>query len=385
MNLCGEWRIAVTTEQAAKKRLGDALFYGIVVVLAYLVYLIFAPFLVPLAWAIVVVVVAYPVYARLARKMGPKPAAAVATVAITVILVVPAILVMARFVRQGIEAVKEIQSGIAAGHFDWVNRVWESIERKFPEAAPTDLSTTVSHYGEKLATFVASRLGSILKNTAEFFFHLGVMLLAVFYLFIDGKQIVMRLEEVLPFEGTHRERMITEAQELILASVTSSLAVAAAQGILGGIAFAVTGIKAPVFWGVMLAFFSFVPVVGTAIIWVPAAVSLMVSGHLGRGILLAVICGVIVGLVDNIMRPWLISGRAEMGGLVIFISVLGGIAVFGLLGIVLGPIIVATAASLLDVYAPGSPPGDTASGPANADAGNARGKAGGKKTASVLE
>jgi predicted PurR-regulated permease PerM len=82
----------------------------------------------------------------------------------------------------------------------------------------------------------------------------------------------------------------------------------------------------------------------------------MVSGHLGRGILLAIICGVIVGLVDNVIRPWMISGRAQMSGLVIFISVLGGVSVFGMLGIVLGPIIIATAASVLDLYMPSEPP-----------------------------
>jgi predicted PurR-regulated permease PerM len=375
----------VTTEQTVKKRLGDLLFYGIVIVLAFLVYLIFAPFLVPLAWAIVITVVSYPAYEQLARRWGPKTAALVSTVAITVILIAPTILVMAGFVRQGVEAVKAIQSWIAAGHFDWVNRVWDSFQQRFPEAGPADLSTTVNHYGEVVAGFVASRLGSILKNTAEFLFHLGVMLLAIFYLFIDGKAIVARLNEVLPFEGAHRERMIDEARELIFASVTSSLVAAAAHGILGGMAFAVTGIKAPIFWGVMMAFFSFVPVIGSAMIWAPAAVSLMVSGHLGRGIALLVICAVIVSAVDNVIRPWLISGRAEMGGLVIFISVLGGITAFGLLGIVLGPIIVATAASLLDVYAPSTPARATASSSsgaaiaADAGAGNVRGKAGGKK------
>ena len=92
----------------------------------------------------------------------------------------------------------------------------------------------------------------------------------------------------------------------------------------------------------MMGFFSLVPVVGSALIWVPVSISLMLGGHLVRGIVLALICSVIVGLVDNVIRPWLISGRAEMGGLVVFISVLGGISVFGMLGVVLGPIVVAT-------------------------------------------
>ena len=149
--------------------------------------------------------------------------------------------------------------------------------------------------------------------------------------------------------------MMSEAHDLIFASVVSSVVAAAAHGILGGIAFGLTGINAPVFWGVMMGFFSLVPLVGSALIWVPVAISLIVQGHMGAGILLAVFCSVIVGLVDNVIRPWLISGRAEMGGLVVFISVLGGISVFGMLGVVLGPIVVATAASLLDLYVPSAP------------------------------
>jgi hypothetical protein len=95
-----------------------------------------------------------------------------------------------------------------------------------------------------------------------------------------------------------------------------------------------------------MGFFSLVPVVGSALIWVPAAISLIAEGHITAGIMVAVFCSVVVGLVDNLLRPWVISGRAEMGGLVVFISVLGGISVFGLLGVVVGPIVVATGAQL---------------------------------------
>jgi predicted PurR-regulated permease PerM len=234
----------------------------------------------------------------------------------------------------------------------------------FPDAGSDDLATSLRHYGEMAAKFVAARLGTILRNTAVFVFHLGVTILAMFYMYRDGASMVDRLRELLPFELVHRDRMLSDARNLIFASVTSSLVAAAAHGALGGIAFALTGINAPIFWGVMMGFFSFVPLVGSALIWVPVAISLMASGHWGRGIVLVVICAVIVGSVDNVIRPWLISGRAEMGGLVVFISVLGGIAAFGLLGVILGPIIVASAASLLDLYVPRARVGNT---PARAD------------------
>ena len=150
--------------------------------------------------------------------------------------------------------------------------------------------------------------------------------------------------------------MLGDTHQLIFASVTSSLVAAAVHGALGGVAFAVTGVKAPIFWGVMMGFFSFVPLVGSALVWLPISISLMIAGHWIRGLFLIAFCAVIVGLVDNLIRPWLISGRAEMSGLVVFISVLGGISAFGLLGVVLGPIVVAAAVSLLDLYASESIP-----------------------------
>jgi predicted PurR-regulated permease PerM len=342
----------LASEQTSQKRLGAALFYGIVILLVYLVYLVFAPFLVPLAWAAVLVVVSYPAYEWLARRWGPATAAIVSTLGVTLILIAPTLMVMAAFVRQGVDAVQSIQLQVANGHFTWVNDAWARIQQRFPDAGSEDLPATLRRYGELTAEFVALRLGTILRHTAVFVFHLGVTILAMFYFYRDGASMIERLRELLPFELAHRDRMLSDARNLIFASVTSSLVAAAAHGALGGLAFALTGIKAPIFWGVMMGFLSFVPLVGSALIWVPVAISLIAGGHPVRGILLIIFCAVIVGSVDNVIRPWLISGRAQMGGLVVFISVLGGITAFGLLGVVLGPIIVATAASLLELYAP---------------------------------
>ena len=344
----------MAAETSTQKKLGSALFYGIVALLAYLAYRVFEPFLAPLAWAVVLVVLFFPLYERLAKKWGPTTAAVASTIGVTLILIVPTIFIMIAFVRQGVDAVHSVQLGVANGHYSWVNDLWTRIAARFPETDTSDLGSTLHQYGEKAAGYVAGQIGAVLRHTAVFIFHLSVTILAIFYLFRDGPSIVHRLREVLPFEASHRDRMIRESRDLIFVSVASSLVAAAAHGLFGGVAFGLTGISAPLFWGVMMGFFSLVPIVGSALIWVPASVSLMVGGHIGRGIILALICGVIVGLIDNVIRPWMISGRAEMGGLVVFISVLGGISVFGMLGVVLGPIVVACAASLLDVYAPGA-------------------------------
>src|SRR5277367_3855424 len=172
----------------------------------------------------------------------------------------------------GVQAVQHIQVQIANGHFDWVNRVWLDLQSRFPDNDTTSLATVLSRYADNAAAYVAARLGTLLKNTALFLFHLSVTILAMFYLYRDGQSFMARIREVLPFDSLHSERMINEARDLIFASVVSSLVAAAAHGILGGIAFGLAGITAPVFWGVMMGFFSLVPLVGSALIWAPAAI-----------------------------------------------------------------------------------------------------------------
>ncbi|HEY6904343.1 MAG TPA: hypothetical protein VI216_08545, partial [Candidatus Acidoferrales bacterium] len=124
----------MTAETAAHRRLGGVLFFGIVILLVYLVYLVVSPFVVPLAWAAVLVVVSYPAYERLAARLGPTTGAAVSTAAITLILIVPSLFVMIAFVRQGVNAAQSIQFEVAIGHFAWLNDLWLRIQHRFPAA-----------------------------------------------------------------------------------------------------------------------------------------------------------------------------------------------------------------------------------------------------------
>jgi len=337
-------------ERSAGERLSSVFFYGLVLVLAYLVFRVFEPFLVPLGWAIVLVVVFYPWHARLEKRLGRTTAAAVSTIGVTLILIVPTLLVMTVFVRDGIEAARRFQHAVSQGQYPWLNNAWEWIGQRTPGAGPSDLSTLVRQAAERWGQFLAAELGTVVRNIVVFLFELFVTLFALFYLFRDAGTIVAGMRRVLPFEEPHREKMIAEARDLIFASVTTSLIIAAVQGLLGGTAFAVTRLSAPVFWGVVMAFFSLLPVVGSWPVWVPAAIWLFATGHPWRGLVVVAICAGIGATADNFLRPLLISGRARLNGLLVFISVLGGIGVFGMLGVVLGPIVVATVAGILDVY-----------------------------------
>jgi predicted PurR-regulated permease PerM len=198
--------------------------------------------------------------------------------------------------------------------------------------------------------YMAAKLGGVIRNIVVFLFELLVTLFALFYFIKDGDAILTGLRNFLPFEETMKERMLAEARELIFASVTTSVVIAVVQGLICGVAFAIVGLGSPVFWGVVMAFLSLLPVVGAWPVWVPATIWLFSSGHAGRAVILVIICGAVGGMVDNVLRPVLLGGRASLNGLLVFISVLGGIAVFGVLGVILGPIVVATAVGILDVY-----------------------------------
>lgn len=344
-----------TTELAGKtiaqKRLGAVLFYGFVALIAYFAFLVFEPFLVPLCWAAVFVVVFHPLNKRLGREWGKTWAASACTILVTLLLIVPAVGVGFAFIHQGLQAAGSVQQEITHGGFGWVDRWWAWLAAHAPGQTAESLSQLLHRAIETVATYLASQIGVLLRNLAIFAFDLVVTILAMFYLFRDSDELLARLRQVLPFERASREEMLGKSRDLIFASVTSSLAAAMVHGLAGGIGFAIVGIAAPVFWGVAIAFFSLLPAVGDLVIWIPAMIDLIVTGHWGGAFFLAILLTVVAGVVDNVLRPWFMSGRARLSGLVVFIAVIGGMAVFGLLGIVLGPIVVALAASVLDLYA----------------------------------
>lgn len=341
----------LTEKTIAQKRLGAVLFYGFIALIAYFVFLVFEPFLVPLCWAAVLVVVFHPLNKRLEREWGRTWAAAACTVLVMLLLIAPAMGVGFAFIHQGLQAAGSVQQEINRGGFAWVDRWWAWLGAHAPGQTAESLSQLLHRAIETVATYLASQIGVVLRNLAIFAFDMVVTILAMFYLFRDSDELMARLRQVLPFERASREEMLGKSRDLIFASVTSSLAAAVIHGLAGGIGFAIVGITAPVFWGVAIAFFSLLPAVGDLVIWIPAMIDLIVTGHWGGAIFLAILLTVVAGVVDNVLRPWFMSGRARLSGLVVFIAVIGGMAVFGLLGIVLGPIVVALAASVLDLYA----------------------------------
>jgi predicted PurR-regulated permease PerM len=338
-------------QQTARERSKTLIFYGCVLLLGYLLYQLFEPFLTPLAWAAIFGAFFHGQYKQLEHRVGRTTAASLSTAAVALIIVVPFVLITTAFIQEATQAIGSVD--LAAGSSKGVERAqwaWGWLQRqRFGRDVP-NLEDLLRQARAGIAGFLAEQAGVLLRNTVVVVVDVIIMLFALFFFFRDGDAIMARLRRVLPFDASFREGRIRETANLIRASLSSGVVVALVQGAVGGIMFALLGIGAPVFWGVIMAFFSLLPL-GAWIVWTPVAIWLFLTGETGRGIALTVIGAGDISLIDNVLRPVLLSGRTQMNGLLVFISLLGGIAQFGLLGLVLGPIIVATAISFVDAYA----------------------------------
>lgn len=338
------------TRSIQHDRFANLLFYALILLLGYLAYLVFLPFFAPLAWAGVIVVVCYPWHKRLERRWGKTRASAASTFAVICLLILPVMGLAVMFVHETVEAAGRIEQAYSSGSMPWLDHAGQWLLSNLPGNSP-DVNSYLSKAAASIGTYAATTVGLIVKHTFGFFFDFFVMIFAVFFFFRDAASLTRRIRVLLPFSIEQRDDMLANTRELIQATVVTSLAVAGLQGAVGGVSYAIVGLGTPIFWGVLIAFFSLVPVVGSSIIWIPAAIWLVATGHVGRAIALACLCGGLMSLVEHVLRPILLSGRTQMNALLVFISILGGIGVFGILGIVAGPLIVATAAGILETYA----------------------------------
>lgn len=316
--------------------------------LLYLVYLIIRPFLNPLAWATIIAIVFHPLHLRFARRWGASRAAAVTTALVAAIVVVPMMLVMTAFVREAVGAFRDLEVGAASGGIAWMQGAWGRLTERIP-GPRADVAAAVADLVRRMALFLAAQSGHVLQNTAAFMVDLFIAHFAAFFILRDSPAIMRLVRRLLPLEPQNRERVIEQTRDLVSITIASSGIVAATQGVLGGLAFALLGLGAPIFWGVVMGFFCLMPF-GAWVVWLPASVALWVNGSPGRALLLAALGVAVVSGVDNVLRPVLLAGRTQLNGLLVFVGLLGGLAAFGALGLVLGPILVASFQALITAY-----------------------------------
>lgn len=343
--------LAADQNASTSERLTTVLSYGALLLLGYLVFVITVPFLVPLAWSGVLAIFFYPVYARLQKRLSANLSALLCTLGVMLLLIVPVLLVFLYAAREAVDVSERIQRMIAGGVTEIPKELSYQLHRHLPEAwRNTNFVGPLRQATERIATYLGASLTALLKNAFAFVVDLFILLFALFFMFRDSGPILRAARHLIPFERALQDEMLGESRDLIFASVAVALLIAAIQGALGGLAFELTGLPTPIFMAVLIAFFSIVPVVGSALIWGPAALWLGITGHWGKAALILIICGGVAGLADNLVRPLLLRNRTRLNDLLLFISILGGLQAFGLLGLVVGPTVVAAALGVFRVY-----------------------------------
>jgi predicted PurR-regulated permease PerM len=320
------------------------------------------PFYGTILWSVILAIIFAPWHRRLLAIMGGhrRNLAAFATLLLCIVIaIVPVIVITGSLVEEGATLYQQIKSGhLNVGlYFERVITALPAVLRKVLDRL--DL-TNIESIQPKLTSaavqgsqFLATQAFSIGHDTFQFMIRFGVMLYLLFFLFRDGVRLSHHIHCALPLSDLHKQHLRRKFTTVVRATVKGNVAVAATQGLLGGLAFWFLGIEGSLLWGVLMGFLSLLPAVGAAIIWVPVAIYYLVTGALWQGVGLIAYSVMVIGMVDNILRPLLVGKDTKLSDYMVLISTLGGMALFGLNGFVIGPLVAALFTAVWDLFAAG--------------------------------
>jgi predicted PurR-regulated permease PerM len=332
-------------------------FYILLFVVSLALVWILLPFFSAIFWGTILAVLFQPLQRRLTVTFGNRPnIAALTTLALCVLIVIlPVGLLVGTVAQEATFAYGQIKTG----QWDF-GLYFQKAVQALPFFAQRWLGDVglgdVAGLQGKLADgaaiisqFMATQAVAIGQNTLRFAIGFGVMLYLVFFLLRDGIAISRRIREAVPLEEIHKRKLLSRFATVVRATVKGNVAVAVVQGLLGGLAFFVLGIKGALLWGTLMAFLSLLPAIGSALVWIPVAVYFLLAGPLWKAIVLTIFCALVMGAVDNILRPVLVRKDTRLPDWVVLISTLGGVSVFGINGFVIGPLIAALFVSCWDI------------------------------------
>lgn len=330
---------------------------AVAVLLGVLLYRIVRPFLAPLAWAVFLAFLLHPVQQRMRARLGGREnaTALVLTLLTLVLFVGPLSVLGGVFAAQARVLVVQAQAWAQRLRIDSFS---DLATLPFAQRALGWVEQNVAVSADQLRQWIAAGAQRMLEPLAAmggqmFLGALGtvasftVMLFVLFFVLRDGERMADATLRLVPLDEARKTRLLHHMQSVTRAVVFGTVATALLQGLLVGVGFAIAGLPSPVVFAVIAAVLSVVPFGGTALVWGPAAIWLFVDQQVGYGIFLSMWGAAVVGLADNFVKPLLISGRAEVPTLAVFIGVLGGLAAFGLVGLFLGPLVIALAIALL--------------------------------------
>ena len=299
--------------------------------------------------------VAHPVYRRLERWFGGRRSlASIATLLIIVTgILLPLVGLLGMVTAQAIDVGQSVTP--------WIK------EQVSKPAAFSELLSSVPFYdrfqpyekailekaGEivgSLSAFLLDKFSSATISTINFLFMFFILLYTMFYFLMDGHKLLNKILFYLPLEEGDERRLLDRFTTVTRATLKGTIVIGIVQGGLAGAAFAVVGIKGAVFWGTVMAVLSIIPGIGTALVWIPAAIVLAAGGHFVKSAGLVTFCAIVVGSVDNVLRPKLVGRDTEMHELLILFATLGGILMFGMVGFIIGPIVAALFTSVWEIY-----------------------------------
>jgi predicted PurR-regulated permease PerM len=335
----------------------------LVLVSAALVWILL-PFYGTLLWGTIIALLFAPLHRRLLPRLRQRrtPAALLTLLVVLVMVILPLALVAAALAREATGIYEQLQSGElnATRYFRGVfNALPDWITAWLDRFGVVDFNTLQRRLTEALARgsqFIATQALGIGQLTFEFIVDLFITLYLAFFLIRDGDALARTLRHAVPLAPAHRRELVGKFTVVIRATVKGNLLVAALQGLLGGLAFWVLDVRGALLWGVVMAFLSLLPAVGAALVWLPVALYFLFTGALWQGAALVAWGVLVIGLVDNLLRPILVGKDTRLPDYVVLMSTLGGMVVFGINGFVLGPAIAAMFVAVWHIY--GSTYGD---------------------------
>ncbi len=348
-----------------KEQLFNLIFLAVVILVFYLLYRILAPFLLTLAWAVIVTILFFPLFKVLKRAFKQRRGLAAITMTIIVIFVIilPSGFLLNLIAREVVDIYNYSEAFVREGKhiafFEGLKkvglfqRIWEVLDRNF-DMSQVNLNTLLLDNLRKLSVYVAGQASKFIRSLSTGIFKFFLMTVALFFLFRDGEQFVETIKALIPFSAKERENILKRMVDMIHATIYGGVVVALVQGGLGGLGFLIVGLPSPAFWGAVMAFLSFIPILGAFLVWVPAVVILFVQGAYLKAVILFVWGTIVVSLSDNFLRPVLISGRTRVHTLLLFFGILGGLKVFGFLGFIAGPLVITICLAIIDIYTAGA-------------------------------